>query len=433
MSKAAANTYTAFRYMRRFRCIGGDCESSCCSGGWNISIDREHYEKTRSAMSESPATRQEFDAKMRRVKTVARTDRQHALVVLQSNGDCTFLGTDRLCSLQTRYGEGVLSDTCTVYPRSASRAGERLELAGVTSCPEVARQLLLHKDALELDLVDEATFDRPPVRHALPSHPQDPYARYHDELRNLMMDLLNDDTYPLSTRLCFTAYFAHRTLPFMHVKTPELDEGRLLLEVERIQDPDVRADLHREFADLPIEPAFSSRVVLALLCARSPVAGLRELIDAVVQEYSGGSAGKLSPGTAPNEDQVQTMVRSYQAHKKVWAEYQPRIDGYLANYAKNYWALEWYVTSPDMLSHAVLLFARLATLRFLLLGHPLLVAAIDAPAADKERALDRAVVQTVQKFSRAFEHDVAFNKNLKEKLADARLVTLAHAACLACF
>lgn len=433
MSKAAANTYTAFRYMKRFRCIGGDCESSCCSGGWNITIDREHYEKTRSAMSGSVATRQEFDANMRRVKTVARTHKDHALVVLQSNGDCTFLGTDRLCSLQKRYGEGVLSDTCTVYPRSVSRAGARLELAGVTSCPEVARQLLLHKDALELDVVEEETFDRPKERQVLPDHPQKPYARYHDELRNLMMDLLNDDTYPLSTRLCFTAYFAHRTLPFMQLDTNELDEGRLLLEVERIQDPDVRRDLHREFVDLPIAPAFSSRVVLALLRARSPVAGLRELVDAVVQEYSGGLATRLTPGQVPNDAEVREMVLSYERHKKVWAEYQPRIDGYLANYAKNYWALEWYVTSPDMLSHAVLLFARMATIRFLLLGHPLLVAAIDAPPADKERALDRAVVQTVQKFSRAFEHDVTFNVGLKEKLADSQLITLAHAACLACF
>jgi len=433
MSKAGADTFTAFRYMKRFRCIGGDCESSCCSGGWNISIDRAHYEKTRSAMSGSPVTRQEFDAKLRRVKTVARTDKHHALAVLQDNGDCTFLGTDRLCSLQKRYGEEVLSDTCTVYPRSVSRTGSRLELAGVTSCPEVARQLLLYPDALELDFVPKETFDRPLVRQTLRDHPDMPYARYHDELRNLMIDLLSDDTYPLGSRLCITAYFANRTLPFMQVGTKELDEGRLLLEVERVQDAGVRADLHREFVDLRVEPAFSSRVVMALLRARSPVAGLRELIDSVVLEYLGGSPNQIVPGTNPSEDEVRAMVLSYQAHKQVWAEYLPRIDRYLANYAKNYWALEWYVTSPDMLSHAVLLFARMATIRFLLMGHPWLAAAVDAPAADKERALDRAVVQTVQKFSRAFEHDTTFNTSLKEKLADGQLVTLAHAVCLASF
>jgi lysine-N-methylase len=364
---------------------------------------------------------------------VARSARHHALAVLQSNGDCSFLAADRLCSLQRRYGAEVLSDTCTTYPRSVSRSGARLELAGVSSCPEVARQLLLHEDALELDVVSDEQFSRPITRRTLSEKPAHPYERYHDELRNLMMDLLSDKTYPLTTRLCFVAYFANRLLPFLHREATELDEGRLLLEVERIQDPDVRADLHREFADLKMEPAFSSRVVITLLSARSPVAGLRELIHACLAQYGGPAVDALGPAYVPSPDEVRELVLSYQHHKVAWAEYAPRIDGYLTNYAKNYWALEWYVSSPNMLTHAVLLFARLATLRFLLFGHPLLAAALDLPAADKERALDRAAVQTVQKFSRAFEHDTTFTAALKEKLAGAKLITLAHATCLASF
>jgi lysine-N-methylase len=353
--------------------------------------------------------------------------------VLQNNGDCSFLAEDRLCSLQKRYGAEVLSDTCAVYPRLVSRSGDRLELAGVSSCPEVARQLLLHADALELDLVSDEQFRRPRARQVLSERPAQPYARYHDELRNLIMDLLSDSTYPLATRLCVVAYFAQRTLPFLHSGVRELDEGRLWLEIERIQDAGVRADLHREFADIPIEPAFSSRVVVALLSARSPVSGLRELLDACLSEYAGPDVVALAPTHKPSEEQVHELVLSYQRHKAVWAEYTPRIDSYFTNYAKNYWALEWYVSSENLLSHAVLLFARLATLRFLLLGNPLLSAALDQPAADKERALDRAVVQTVQKFSRAFEHDLKFTAALKDELADAKLITLAHATCLASF
>jgi hypothetical protein len=163
------------------------------------------------------------------------------------------------------------------------------------------------------------------------------------------------------------------------------------------------------------------------------VAGLRELLNACLAEYGGPAPDAAGSKYVPNAEQVNELVLSYQRHKLAWAEYGPRIDGYLANYAKNYWALEWYVTSPNMLTHAVLLFARLATLRFLLFGHPLLAAALDQPVADRERALDRAVVQTVQKFSRAFEHDTTFTAALKEKLADAKLVTLAHATCLASF
>lgn len=431
MSKTADDTYTAFRYMTRFRCIGGECESSCCSGGWNISIDREHYDKARSAMSGSVVTRQEFDAKLKRVKGVARSDRHYALAVLQGNGDCTFLGQDKLCGLQQRFGEAVLSDTCTVYPRSVTRAGSRLELAGLTSCPEVARQLMLHDDAMELDSAQAPTFARPRERMALPDHPAKPYVRYHDELRNLMMDLLSDRTYSLTTRLCFVAYFANRTVDFMNKDSSELDEERLLAEVEFIQRPDVRADLAREFSSLPIEPSFTSRVVLALVQARSPVAGFRELLDAVIQCYSGAPRGSSS--VMPSDGQIAAIVDAYQRHKQQWAAFEPRIDRALANYAKNYWALEWYVASPNLLMHSVLLFARIATLRFLVHGHPWLAEAADKSEAEKDAAIDRAVVQTVQKFSRAFEHDSKFTEGLRDKLADAKLVTLAHAACLASF
>jgi lysine-N-methylase len=432
MSKQTAPTFTAFRYMKRFRCIGGDCEASCCSSGWNIAIDREHYDKTRSAMSKTPATRQEFDAKFKRVKTVARTHASFALAVLQDNGDCSFFGPDRMCSLQQRYGEGVLSDTCAVYPRSILKSGTRLELAGLTSCPEVSRQLLLHEDALELDEVDATFFARPRERMKLPDHPAAPYLRYHDELRNLMIDVLSDKTYPLTSRLSFIAYFANRTVPFMHQDVATLDEERLLAEVQLIQDPAVREELHREFADLPIEPGFSSRVVLALLGTRSKVSAFGQLLDAVTEEYGGSIAidGKAASRTP---EQLREIVRAYEQHKAAWAAYQPRIDGYLANYAKNFWSVEWYVGSPNLLAHAVLLFTRIAALRFLLLGHPLLAAAIDKPEADKKLALDRAVVDTVQKFSRIFEHDLNFTKVLKDKLADAQLITLAHAACLAAF
>ena len=30
-------------YMTSFKCIGKECIDSCCTGGWNIDIDKETY------------------------------------------------------------------------------------------------------------------------------------------------------------------------------------------------------------------------------------------------------------------------------------------------------------------------------------------------------------------------------------------------------
>jgi lysine-N-methylase len=421
--------------MTRFRCIGGDCESSCCTGGWRIPIDREHYDKTKHAMGQNPPLRREFDAKVQRVKGVTGSAPAYALMVLQDDGSCGFFGSDKLCSLQTRFGEGVLSDTCGIYPRSLAQSGPRQELTGLTSCPEVARQLLLHPDAMELDVAPPAHAARSKLQLKLLDHPADPYTRYHDELRNLVFDLLSDDTYPLSSRLCFVSYFASRTVEFLHRGATKLDEERLLAEVERIQNPALRAELHQQFTQLPADPAFASSVVLALMKASVRELGFRTLLDAVVAGYGGQSHahdGAVERASAVSLE-VSQIVPAYEAQKAVWARFAPRIDAYLTNYAKNYWAREWYAGSPDLLTHSVQLLIRIATLRFLLFGHPMLADALGHDDAEKELAVAKATVHAVQKFSRAFEHEVTFTRWLQEQLADAKVISLAHAVCLAKF
>jgi lysine-N-methylase len=431
MTTTAVPSHTAFRYMTRFRCIGGDCESSCCSGGWRIGIDRAHYEKTKSAMGQTPALRREFDAKVTRVKGVTDDKQTYALIVLQPNGNCSFLGEDRLCGLQKRYGEEVLSDTCALYPRTLLMSAGRRELAGVASCPEVARQLLLAPDAMELDQVPASTFTHAFLDAQLGEHPKDPYTRYHDELRSIMFDLLSDAAYPLSTRLSFMAYFANRTRAFLYRGAAELDEPRLLAEVERIQNRALRTELHVQLGGLPVEPTFAQSLVLGVVGVGAQIAGFRALLDKVIGAYTrDGAPQEQGAATTTN---VSAIIASFEEHKRAWAEYAPRIDAYLSNYAKNYWAREWYFSSPNLLMHSVQLLLRMATIRFLLFGNPLLQAAVTLPGPERELSLSKAVVQTVQQFSRVFEHSPKFTLGLQERLASSNVVSLAHAICLAKF
>lgn len=432
MSSKPTPTYAAFRYMTRFRCIGGDCEASCCTGGWKISVDREHYEKTKHAMNSSPALRREFDAKIQRVKGVTDAKRPYALIVLQSNGDCGFFGEDRMCGLQKRYGEGVLSDTCTVYPRMIALSGARHEMAGVASCPEVARQLLLQPDAMEFDEVPAAMFSRSIVQASLADHPVDPYARYHDELRDFVLDVLSDARFPLRSRLCFVAYFANRTVDFLHQGVTSLDEQRLLQELERILNPAFRAELHEHFKSLPTDLGFPSEMVLQLVKLRGTDRDFRELLERVLTVYTRDLSVE-GERVIDLTFHVDKILASYEAQQKTWEPYLPRLDAYLTNYAKNYWAREWYVGSTNLLLHSVQLLIRIATMRFLIFGHPLLLAAVGQPEVERESALAKVVVQVVQRFSRVFEHDPMFIRSLQERLAQAKVVSLAHATCLANF
>ncbi|MEO8875895.1 MAG: flagellin lysine-N-methylase, partial [Polyangiaceae bacterium] len=162
--------HTAFRYMARFQCIGAACETTCCKG-WEIQVDEPHYKKLKKTMARSEAERQKFDAGHRMVRGSDRSRGKFALVVLQPNGDCSYLQSDSLCSLQTTYGEEALSDTCAVYPRAVSQSGSRQELSGAVSCPEVARQLLLHEDAMDLVAADGGSFSRGMISQSIASPP----------------------------------------------------------------------------------------------------------------------------------------------------------------------------------------------------------------------------------------------------------------------
>jgi hypothetical protein len=247
------------------------------------------------------------------------------------------------------------------------------------------------------------------------------------------MDVLSDDQYPLSSRLAFVAWFANRTADFLHREVTTLDEERLLAEVELIQDPRIRAELHANFLELPKDSSFPSSVVLATVAARTEVAVFKELLDRVIAGYGEALGSELAATWSEKEERLKGLVRAYGEQQRAWSAFAPKLDAYLTNFAKHYWSREWYSESPNLLVHQVRLLVRVAVIRFLTLGHPLLVAARDGSDAQKEEALARATVEAVQRFSRAFDHSAGFKNLLHDRLASAQLTSLAHALCLASF
>ena len=70
-SGLVAESYVTTRYMGRFSCIGPDCESSCCDGSWEVSVDQYAYKKLRRTMRRSGQQAQ-FHSKVERVEPFER-------------------------------------------------------------------------------------------------------------------------------------------------------------------------------------------------------------------------------------------------------------------------------------------------------------------------------------------------------------------------
>jgi lysine-N-methylase len=196
------------RHYEAFRCIGADCEDTCCDG-WGVTVDRHTFDKYQSCS----------DAELRRpllelvtINTNASSDDDYATFKLTET-HCPFL-TQGLCSIQSRLGEDYLSNTCAIYPRMMTVVGDVLERTLDLSCPEAARIVLLEPGPLRFE---ERNGNAESFRTGNLSVPDTPNARYATtpypyvrEVRGLAVTLLQERMYPLSQRLIILAYLCDK-------------------------------------------------------------------------------------------------------------------------------------------------------------------------------------------------------------------------------
>lgn len=407
------------RYMTRFRCLGGDCEDTCCQG-WQIPLDRRQHQVLEAAMDASQAEREELRAGVELER--GGDDQHHARLRMRPDGTCSFLLPERLCSIQRRYGEPALPAVCSTYPRLVARAGERAEVWGALSCPELARQCLLHDDAVDVvDAPADVTPRWEPAR-VLASTPETPYDRHLDEVRAAGLAVLSLAC-PIGTRLFLLAYLGKETAAFFRKDAAAVDGARLLAAIAQVQDPETVARWQRELGSLAPPRALTANLVSQLIGAQAEVQvpSFRRLVDDVLAAYQ-GPGGQLSPAA---------LWAAHVRRRDQWLALVPgRIERYFENYARNFWLREWHTTAIDLQAHARRLLVRVAVLRFLLFGHPALADLQALEGAARREALDRAAVEVFYKFSRAVEHQGSFLERIAATVVEDGLQTFAHSTFL---
>src|SRR5574343_1362229 len=142
MTNSAIQEVLVPGYVTHFRCLGGECPDTCCSG-WNISVPRDGWRRFMS----NPILRERADASVG--ETIAALDGDAMLCRAGSGKQCLMCSTEGLCLVQMEIGEEALPDTCYTYPRVAGKFGERWEMCLNLSCPEAARLALNEEHAFD--------------------------------------------------------------------------------------------------------------------------------------------------------------------------------------------------------------------------------------------------------------------------------------------
>lgn len=362
------------RYLARFRCVGPACEDTCCAG-MQIAID--------------DASLAAWDARLGAARVDRAVDRERRRLRVLDDGACTQLDGERLCAIHRELGEDALPDTCALFPRVLQRAGDRLEVTGSLSCPELARLALLADDAHALvELPPSPLLARAPHTRVAAEDAQAPWIALAPSVRDAIDRGLADATWTTATRLFAIARLGEDTRAWFHREAGAGAEARLGRALTAAFAPARMAALDAELYAAAPAAAAGAAIVADLLTTplgpRTP-ASFHALLDAALAGTDAGRDRRASPASlwATHDERTAALSDDVLA----------RLDVIDAAWARQVWRLRWHLFAPDLFAHGLLHLVGRALVRVLLAAHPRV-----------HRDPDGAAIDVIHGYVRHFEH-----------------------------
>lgn len=142
-------------YYDEFSCIAGQCPITCCQE-WKIAVDADTNRRWKKVPPPDTilgcAKSQSLDQVSGDVKNCGKNLSTYTcmkdgirVIRLDEEHRCPFLAKDKLCRLVLAYGDSILSETCTTFPREVHRFADHEEDTLMPGCPAVI-DLWRHKE-----------------------------------------------------------------------------------------------------------------------------------------------------------------------------------------------------------------------------------------------------------------------------------------------
>lgn len=118
-------------YYDKFTCIADKCTITCCQE-WKISIDTDTNLSWKKLLPPD-----DMSKSRKNISSYTEKKDGQRIIKLDENHRCPFLSDKKLCRLVTAYGDSVLSDTCTTFPREFHDFKTHREAMLMPCCPAV--------------------------------------------------------------------------------------------------------------------------------------------------------------------------------------------------------------------------------------------------------------------------------------------------------
>lgn len=118
-------------YYKQFTCIADTCPITCCQE-WKIYVDNATKKKWKTLSAPDS-----MDTDGRKLSSYITKKEGEDVIRLLPDQRCPFLTENKLCCLVQTYGDSVLSETCTLFPRELHTFSTHKEAALMPCCPAV--------------------------------------------------------------------------------------------------------------------------------------------------------------------------------------------------------------------------------------------------------------------------------------------------------
>jgi lysine-N-methylase len=409
------------RHYEAFRCLGADCEDTCCNG-WRVMVDRHTYDLYQNCSD--PALKPSL-TNLITINSSSTGDDDYASI--SPNGTlCPFL-SGGLCSIQQKLGQDYLSKLCATYPRVTNMVDGVLERSLEVSCPEAARLALLDPNPMEFDELQEAGNTRLGGISVLLTSgsqcPAKPY-RYFREIRRLVLSLLQNRSYPLSSRLIILGYLCDK------------------LNEAAGQGDDTVPDIMRGYADAIDRALFND---LLSECIAQPATQLEITVELIVSRITSDYTPRrflecyeeFMHGIEwrPESTMAEIGTRYAEAYRQYYAPFMGQYEYVMERFLLNHVFKTLFPLGPQESTQKLSIFRRDSpiSVQYILLAVDyaiLKTVLIGMSACHKSDLSTGHVIKLIQSYAKAFEHSTAFPPLAIEMLAGKGMKNAASMAVL---
>lgn len=401
------------QYMKKFHCIGAECEDNCCYG-WKVDINENMYKKYKKVIN--------LDLKSMLNKNVTRnrsnsSSESFAKIRMNSKGECPFLCEDKLCKLQKTLGFGYLSKVCMTYPRVSNIVNGILEKSVHLSCSEAARVALLNPNLMEFDEVEE-DYDTQNIISAAINTEEAKYSNkvqnYFWNLRIFSITLLQNRNYKLSERLIILGLFIQKIQRC-------IEEGNIF-DIPNIIDnfyKIIKEDgLKEQLRDIPTNFAIQMELMKEINDQRFSF-GITPNTKAYLQ-----CVGEFLEGIQyVKECSIEEVAKTYtDAYKNYYRPFMDRHEYILENFLVNYVFKEMFpiASKEGVFDDYMRLVVHYSLVKMMLIGMSSYFKKLD----------EDIIVRLIYSFSRAIDHNQTFLHKAFNLLRENQYNTMAYMAIL---